>query len=125
MFERLGATLISVSTDTELVHRSWKQSDENDLGAVEHLMGSDPSGKLARLFGVYDEGSKLALRGTYIIAPDGTLLNSEVNFYNMGRNIDELMRKLKANVYLRERKGESCPSKWKDDGEENLRPGTS
>ena len=52
------------------------------------------------MFGVYDEKSGLALRGTFMINPDGVLLNSEVNFYNMGRNIDELMRKFKANVYM-------------------------
>ncbi len=68
-------------------------------------------------------GSGLALRGTFIISPDGTLFNSEVNFYNMGRNIDELMRKFKANLYLARKADEGCPSKWKDDGDKTLRPG--
>ncbi len=86
-------------------------------------MGSDTTGKLSRMFGVYDKGSGLALRGTFIIAPDGTLFNSEVNFYNMGRNIDELMRKFKANIYLARKTDEGCPSKWKDDGDKTLRPG--
>ena len=52
------------------------------------------------MFGVYDEGSGLTLRGTFIINPEGVLLGSEVNFYNLGRNIDEMMRKFKANIYL-------------------------
>jgi alkyl hydroperoxide reductase subunit AhpC len=85
-------------------------------------MGSDPTGKLSRMFGVYDEGSGLALRGTYIISPEGTLLNSEMNFYNMGRNIDELMRKFKANLYLSRKKAEAFPAKWKDEGDKTLTP---
>jgi len=90
---------------------------------VKYLMGADPTGNLSRMFGVYDPSSGLALRGTFIISPDGTLFNSEVNFYNMGRNIDELMRKFKANIYLSRKASEGCPSKWKDEGDKTLRPG--
>ena len=118
----MGAELITVTTDTEFVHLAWKR-DEKELADVKYPMGADPTGKLSRLFGVYDQGSGLALRGTFIISPDGTLLNSEVNFYNMGRNIDELMRKFKANLYLARKADEGCPSKWKDEGDKTLRPG--
>jgi peroxiredoxin (alkyl hydroperoxide reductase subunit C) len=118
----MGAALITVSTDTEFVHLAWKR-DEKELAEVRYLMGADPTGKLSRLFGVYDPASGLALRGTFIISPDGTLFNSEVNFYNMGRNIDELMRKFKANIYLSRKASEGCPSKWKDEGDKTLRPG--
>ena len=118
----MGAELIAVSTDTEFVHLAWKR-DEKELAAVKYAMGSDPTGRLSRLFGVYDPASGLALRGTFIISPDGTLFNSEVNFYNMGRNIDELMRKFKANLYLTRKADEGCPSKWKDEGDKTLRPG--
>jgi peroxiredoxin (alkyl hydroperoxide reductase subunit C) len=86
-------------------------------------MGSDPTGRLSRLFGVYDANSGLALRGTMIVNPDGVLLNSEVNFYNLGRNIDELLRKVKANMYLAKKPAEGCPSKWKDEGDKTLKPG--
>jgi len=93
------------------------------LAAVEFPMGADPTGNVSKLFGVYDETSGLALRGAFIISPGGTLMNSEVNFYNMGRNIDELLRKLKANIYLARKPDEGCPSKWKDEGDKTLRPG--
>jgi peroxiredoxin (alkyl hydroperoxide reductase subunit C) len=118
----MGAALITVSTDTEFVHLAWKR-DEKELAEVKYLMGADPTGKVSRMFGVYDPSSGLALRGTFIISPDGTLFNSEVNFYNMGRNIDELMRKFKANIYLSRKASEGCPSKWKDEGDKTLRPG--
>jgi len=118
----MGAQLITVSTDTEFTHLAWKR-DEKELADVEYLMGADPSGKISRLFGVWDEESGLALRGTFIIAPDGKLMNAEVNFFNMGRNVDELMRKFKANIYLARKADEGCPSKWKDEGDKTLRPG--
>ncbi len=118
----MNAELITVSTDTEFVHLAWKR-DEKELADVKFKMGADPTGNLAKTFGVYDPTSGLALRGTYIITPAGVLLNEEVNFYNMGRNIDELMRKFKANLYLSRKADEGCPSKWKDDGDKTLRPG--
>ena len=115
----MGCDVVTVSTDTQFVHLAWKKS-EKELARVEYPMASDPTGKVSRMFGVYDEGSGLALRGTFVINPEGVLLNSEVNFYNMGRNIDELMRKFKANVYMAKKTNEVCPSKWKDEGDKTL-----
>ena len=85
-------------------------------------MGADPSGRLGRLFGVLDENAGLSLRGTFIVSPTGSLMNSEVNFFNLGRNVDELLRKVKANIYLAKKKDEGCPSKWKDEGDKTLKP---
>jgi peroxiredoxin (alkyl hydroperoxide reductase subunit C) len=115
----MGAELITVSTDTKFVHLAW-QRDEGELAKVKYKMGSDPTGNVSRMFGVYDDGTGLALRGAFVINPDGVLLNSEVNFYNLGRNIDELMRKFKANMYMARKATEACPSKWKDDGDKTL-----
>jgi peroxiredoxin (alkyl hydroperoxide reductase subunit C) len=115
----MGCDIITVSTDTQFVHLAWKTS-EKELAAVKYPMASDPTGTVSKTFGVYDEKTGLALRGTFMINPDGVLLNSEVNFYNMGRNIDELMRKFKANVYMGRKTNEVCPSKWKDDGDKTL-----
>jgi len=85
-------------------------------------MGSDPTGKLSRLFGVYDEESGLDLRGTFIINPDGVVLNSEVNFYNLGRNIEEILRKVNANIHLAANPVEACPAQWKKEGDKTLKP---
>lgn len=117
----MGAEVITVSTDTKFVHLAW-QREEKELARVKYPMGSDPTGKIARMFGVYDEKTGLALRGTFIISPEGKLLNAEVNYYNMGRNIDELMRKFKANLHLAKHTNEGCPSKWKDEGDKTLTP---
>lgn len=116
--------MITISTDTKFVHLAW-QREEKMLADVRYPMGADPTGKLSRMFGVYDEESGLALRGAFIISPEGRLLNSEINYYNMGRNIDELMRKFKANMHLAKHTKEGCPSKWKDEGDKTLTPSAS
>jgi peroxiredoxin (alkyl hydroperoxide reductase subunit C) len=120
-FKALGAEIITVSTDSKEVHLAWRNS-EGELEHVLYPMAADRTGEVSRLFGVYDEQSGNALRGTFIISPEGILLNSEVNFYNLGRNIDELMRKLKANVYLKDSPAEVCPAKWKSAGDRTLKP---
>jgi alkyl hydroperoxide reductase subunit AhpC len=117
----MGAEVITVSTDTKFVQLAW-QREEKMLKDVKYPMGADPTGKLAKIFGVYDEETGLALRGTFIISPEGKLLNSEVNFYNMGRNIDELIRKFKANLHLAKHTAEGCPAKWKEEGDKTLAP---
>lgn len=117
----MGAEIITVSCDTQFVHLAW-QRDEKSLEKVKYSMGADPTGNLAKMFGVYDDETGLALRGTFIISPDGTLMNAEVNYYNMGRNVDELMRKFKANLHLSKHPQQGCPSKWKDKGDKTLTP---
>ncbi len=87
----LGAEVVSVSTDTKYVHLAWRNS-EKLLEDVRFPMGADPTGKVARMFGLYDDNTGLALRGTFIINPEGVLVSSEVNFYNVGRNAEELGR---------------------------------
>src|ERR671911_1910749 len=116
----MGCDIVTVSTDTKFVHKAW-QENEKELTKVKYPMATDPTGKAARMFGVYDEETGLALRGTFIINPQGVLMNAETNFYNLGRNIDELMRKFKANIYMTKKGGnEVCPSKWKDEGDKTL-----
>ena len=115
----MGCDIVTVSADTQFVHLAW-QRDEKELANVKYPMGADPTGKVSRMFGVYDENTGLALRGTFIINPDGTLLNAEVNWYNIGRNVDELLRKFKANIYMTRKANEVCPSKWKDEGDKTL-----
>ncbi len=118
--QRMGVEVISVSTDTKYTHLAWQRT-EKLLENVKYLMGADPTGKVSRLFGVYDDNTGLALRGTFIINPDGILVSSEVNFYNVGRNAEELVRKMKANAYLISHPDEACPAKWKE-GEKTLKP---
>lgn len=121
--QKAGATVISVSTDNKYVHLAWRR-EEKLLENVRYLMGADTTGNVSKLFGVYDEATGLALRGTFIISPEGRLVSSEVNFYNVGRSADELVRKVQANTYLAKHPDEACPAKWSE-GQKTLKPGAS
>lgn len=117
----LGAHVIAVSTDTKFAHMVWRNT-EGLLKNVKYTLAADTTGAVSRLFGVYDAGTGLALRGTFIINPEGKLVTSEVNFYNVGRDADELVRKMEANVHLMANPSEACPAKWTP-GAKTLRPG--
>lgn len=119
--EELGAEVISVSTDTQFTHMGW-QREEKLLKDVKYQMAADPTGTVSKLFGVYDESTGLALRGTFVINPEGHLVSSEVNFYNVGRNCDEMLRKMESNAYLVGHPNEACPAKWSKGGK-TLTPG--
>ena len=116
-----GAELISISTDTHYVHYAWCAA-EKLLSDISYPMGADPTHNISKAFGVYDESSGLDFRGTFIIDPDGKLLASEVNFFPVGRNSDELLRKLKAFKHVRENPVHVCPAKW-EPGKKTLTPG--
>lgn len=118
--KKLGAEVVSVSTDTKFVHYGWFHQ-EKMIEKVKYPMGADPQGKVSRMFGVYDENSGLALRGTFIINPEGVLVSAEVNYYNVGRNADELLRKLQGFTYVWDKPEEVCPAKWRP-GEKTLKP---
>jgi peroxiredoxin (alkyl hydroperoxide reductase subunit C) len=118
--KELGAEVVSVSTDTKFVHLAWHR-DEKLIQNVQYPMGADPTGKVSKMFGVYDCETGLALRGTFIISPEGKLVGSEVNFYNVGRNAEELVRKMEANAYLIGHPEEACPAKW-EPGKKTLKP---
>ena len=117
---KLGAEVISVSTDTKFTHLAWK-NDERLLADVKYKMAADPTGEVSRFFDVWDYDTGLALRGTFIINPEGLLVSNEVNFYNVGRNAEELVRKMEANNYLKDHPAEACPAKWTP-GEKTLTP---
>ncbi len=115
-----GVEVISVSTDTKFSHLAWQQS-EKLLKNVKYLMGADPTGKVSRMFGVYDEATGLDYRGTFLISPEGKLVSSEVNVNNVGRNAAELVRKIHAHIYCSKHPEEVCPANWTE-GKKTLKP---
>ena len=118
-----GAEVVSVSTDTKYTHMAWRDT-EKLLANVKYLMGADPTRALSQMFGVYDRISGLSLRGTFIVNPEGVLVSAEVNYYNVGRNAAELVRKIEANVYLMQHPDEACPANWTKGGK-TLKPNSS
>ncbi|MDH4035632.1 MAG: redoxin domain-containing protein [candidate division Zixibacteria bacterium] len=120
-FQELGAEILVASTDTVFVHKAWHDSSET-IGKIKFPMLADPTGRLSREYGVMIEEDGLALRGTFIIDPDGIVKSYEVNDNSIGRSSDELIRKLQAAKFVREHGGEVCPMNWKP-GAETLKPG--
>ncbi|MCI0470068.1 MAG: redoxin domain-containing protein [Candidatus Aminicenantes bacterium] len=119
-FQKEGAEIFSVSTDTEYVHFAW-HCDSPTIKKITFPMLADPAGKLSRYFGVYIEDAGLALRGTFVVDPDGILKLVEINDLGIGRSAKELLRKLRAAKFVREH-GEVCPAAW-EPGKETLKPG--
>ncbi len=120
-FQKINAEIISVSTDTAFVHKAWHDHSPA-IGKVQYPMLADPTGNISRLFGVYIDDEGLALRGTFIIDPDGILKTAEVNSNSIGRNVSETLRKLQAAQFVREHKGNVCPANWQPGGAV-LKPG--
>ena len=118
-FKKENCEIYSVSTDTEYVHKAWHDSSER-VKKVQYPMIADPTGKLSRMFEVMIEEEGLALRGSFIIDPEGVIQAYEVHSNGIGREANELLRKLQAAKFVREN-GEVCPAKWKP-GKESLKP---
>ncbi|KKR11629.1 MAG: Peroxiredoxin [Candidatus Wolfebacteria bacterium GW2011_GWC2_39_22] len=120
-FKKEGAEVMSVSTDTVFVHKAWHDNSPA-IGKIKFPMIADPTGKLCRSLGTYIEEEGLSLRATFIIDPEGVIRAMEVHDNSIGRNIDEILRKLQAAKFVREHRTEVCPVNWKPGGK-TLKPG--
>lgn len=120
-FQAAGAEVISVSTDTAFVHKAWHDTSDA-IGQIEYPMGADPTGVVSKLFGVYLEDEGLALRGTFIIDPDGVLKTAETHDLGIGRSAAEALRKLEAAKFVYENGDQVCPANWTPGGD-TLTPG--
>ncbi|MBS9403414.1 peroxiredoxin [Halomonas sp. TRM85114] len=119
-FKQLGVEIYSVSTDTHFTHKAWHDSSET-IGKLQYPMLADPTHTLSRNFEVLIESDGVAERGTFVVDPDGKIQIVELNAGNIGRNAEELLRKVKAAQYVRANPNEVCPAKW-EEGEDTLAP---
>lgn len=120
-FQKLGAEVYSVSTDTHFTHKAWHDTSET-IKKIKYPMLADPTGALCKSFGVYIEEEGLAYRGTFVVDPEGKIKIAEVNDNGIGRDADELLRKVQAAQYVAQHGNEVCPAKWKP-GAKTLKPG--
>ncbi len=119
-FKKVGCEIYSVSTDTHFVHKAWHDTSDT-IKKIQYPMLADPTGVISRGFDVMIEEDGLAERGTFIINPQGEIVAYEVVAGNVGRNADELLRRLKALQFVAEHPAEVCPAKW-EEGKETLKP---
>ncbi len=119
-FEKAGAQVFIITTDTHFSHKVWHETSPA-VGKAKFALIGDPTHQLTRAFDVHIDEEGLALRGTFIINPDGVIKTMEVHDNAIARDVTETVRKLKAAQYVASHTGEVCPAKWKE-GEKTLKP---
>ncbi len=116
----LGVEVYAVSTDTHFVHKAWHDTSPA-ISKVQYPMLGDGTGKITRGFNVMIEEDNAALRGTFLVDPDGFIKVAEIHDLGIGRSAKDMVRKVKAAQYVRENDGEVCPAAW-EAGQETLKP---
>lgn len=119
-FKKLGVEIYSVSTDTHFTHKAWHDASDT-IKKIQYPMLGDPTGTISRNFGVMIEEEGLALRGTFVINPEGVIKVCEIHDLGIGRDAKELLRKVQAAQYVANHPGEVCPASWKP-GAQTLAP---
>jgi peroxiredoxin 2/4 len=109
-FQDLGCEVIGASTDTIHTHLAWINTpfEENGIGTLNYPLAADTNHEIARRYGVLIEEEGVALRGLFIIDPEGELKYSVVHHNNVGRDVDEVLRVLQAL-----QTGGLCPANWR------------
>ena len=119
-FKKLGVEIYSVSTDTHFTHKAWHDTSDT-IQKIPYPMIADPTLAISRNFDVLIEEEGLALRGTFVINPEGEIKLAEIHDNGIGRDAGELLRKVQAAQYIAAHPGEVCPAKWTP-GAETLTP---
>lgn len=119
-FQKAGAEVYIVTTDTHFSHKVWHETSPA-VGKAQFPLIGDPTHQLTNAFGVHIPEEGLALRGTFVINPEGVIKTVEIHSNEIARDVGETVRKLKAAQYTAAHPGEVCPAKWKE-GEKTLAP---
>ncbi|MEX6504329.1 alkyl hydroperoxide reductase subunit C [Pseudomonas zhanjiangensis] len=119
-FRDANTEVYIVTTDTHFSHKVWHETSPAVSKAQFPLIG-DPTHQLTNAFGVHIAEEGLALRGTFVINPEGVIKTVEIHSNEIARDVSETLRKLKAAQYTAANPGQVCPAKWKE-GEATLAP---
>ncbi|MCL2571469.1 MAG: alkyl hydroperoxide reductase subunit C [Defluviitaleaceae bacterium] len=120
-FQKINTEIYSVSTDTHFTHKAWHDASDT-IKKIKYPMLADPTHIISEDFEVLIPEAGLALRGSFIINPEGKIVAYEVNDLGIGRNSKELLRKVQAAQFVAEHGDQVCPAKW-EPGAETLTPG--
>ncbi|MBI1970303.1 peroxiredoxin [Candidatus Woesearchaeota archaeon] len=112
-FTKCNAVVLGASTDSAHSHKAWFS---RDLSVVKYPVLADTNHRLSEMFNVLIRDQGIALRGTFIIDPDGVLKYQVVSALNIGRSITETIRVLQAL-----QTGGLCPVDWHP-GQDTLKP---
>lgn len=118
--QSLGVQVYAVSTDTHFVHKAWHDASDA-VGKIQFPMIGDPTGTLTRGFDIMIEEEAMALRGTFLVDPEGKIKVAEIHDLGIGRSAKDMVRKVKAAQYVANNDGEVCPAAW-EAGDKTLTP---
>ncbi|KRA46865.1 alkyl hydroperoxide reductase subunit C [Pseudoxanthomonas sp. Root630] len=119
-FQKADAEVYIVTTDTHFSHKVWHETSPA-VGKAQFPLVGDPTHQLTRAFGVHIEEEGLALRGTFVINPEGVIKTAEIHSNEIARDVSETLRKLKAAQFTAANPGQVCPAKWKE-GAQTIAP---
>lgn len=125
-FKKRGCEVVACSTDTPESHWGWLQMEKKQGGikGVTYPIVADSTKTVSMNYGVlagdydYDDhghtiatGPMIAYRGLFLINKEGMVMHELINFFPLGRNVDEALRMLDALIHFEEN-GEVCPADW-------------
>ena len=110
-FQAMGVDILAVSTDTKFSHKRFVET-EPLLKDLKLTMGADGTKEVSRAFGVLLEDEGVALRGRFLINPEGVVVAQEVQAPSVGRNVNEFLRQVEAWQHAT-KTGEVCPAGWR------------
>lgn len=119
-FRSINVEIYAINTDSHFVHKAWYDLSPR-IQHIDFPLLSDPLGKLCRALGVMNEEEGVAHCATFVANPDGEIKIAEFCDQRIHRHADELMRKVKAAIFVAANPGEVCPAKWHE-GEPALTP---
>ena len=112
-FQKLEAEVYIVTTDSHFAHKVWHETSPA-VGKAKFPLIGDPTHALTNMFGVHIPEDGMALRGTFLINPEGVIKTAEVHDNAIARDMKETLRKLKAAQYVAAHPGQVCPAKWNE-----------
>ena len=122
-FSSKNTEVLGVSVDSQFSHLAWIQTPRNQggLGDINYPLVADLKKEISTAYNVLDEAEGVALRGLFIIDPDGVIMHATINNLPVGRNVDETLRVLQAFQYVQSNPDEVCPANWTP-GEKTTKP---
>lgn len=122
-FSSKNTEVLGVSVDSQFSHLAWIQTQRNDggIGDINYPLVADLKKEISLAYNVLDDAEGVALRGLYIIDPDGVIMHATINNLPVGRNVDETLRVLQAFQYVQANPDEVCPANWTP-GEKTMKP---
>ncbi len=119
-FQKLETEVYIVTTDSHFAHKVWHETSPA-VGKAKFPLVGDPAHVLTHMFGVHIPEEGMALRGTFLINPEGVVKTAEIHDNSIARDMKETLRKLKAAQYVAKHPGQVCPAKW-NEGAATLTP---